>query len=43
LCNPALVVLWLSWLLLQPGETRFRIGGQPVGARAADLLLLVEV
>jgi hypothetical protein len=43
LCTPALVFLWLPWLLLQPGETRVQTGEPLVGARAADLLLLVEV
>jgi|ADurb_Ile_01_Slu_FD_contig_41_2121578_length_414_multi_1_loop_1 hypothetical protein len=43
LCTPALVVLWLSWLLLQSGEIRVQTGEPLVGARAADLLLLVEV
>ena len=38
MCNPALVVLWLSWLLLQPGKSRFRTGEPPVGARASGPL-----
>jgi len=38
LCTSALVVLWLSWLLLQPGKSRFRIGEPPVGARASGPL-----
>jgi len=38
LCTSALVVLWLPWLLLQSGKSRFRTREPPSGARASGPL-----